>query len=269
LVFAMSDNLGKLFYTVLGGVIITAFSYFFFPEKIQLPPQLSVSHDYVNMVYADDIFSSELVDRFLIAGSKKLFDGKNVNIWSDVVKKIENIDTFEGLVNVTVNQIDIFNNTNKRLSDIVFLNNFDFRAYLVNETSKDKFKVIDSKNSYKINYIDPGTHIYVTAFSKHPIYDLEKFSIIQGDTKLKVEKFYFDEEFLPFMSFFSNNPFLSFSIIGLGIISGVVFILSFGISLLLRYYPQTFVRLVSKAEYERMRKIVALYRSEERRLADE
>lgn len=257
----MRESFQNLFFAVIGGVIVAAVSYFFFSDSETPIEYATVSHGYTNIVNPDSVLDS-LSFRQFFEYSETLENGdpkfENIN---EIYDSFQDIDIFQNLKFVSIHTFEISNQTSTVINDIVLRPNFEFFSYYIGNINNEFFKALPNSENFSISPLHPNDKVFVVGFDKHFSWrsfddQSDYLSISQGGKSLTVHRNYVAEDMLPAIRLIEKNPFLSFSIFSLLCVFSMVFLMMVVIDLTAKFYPEITVKFMSRADRDRLTKLV-------------
>ncbi|EUB97553.1 hypothetical protein PMI07_000113 [Rhizobium sp. CF080] len=250
---------------VVGGLIVAIVSaYFLIPEE-KLPPEsrLRVEYDDAVLYYPDSIVRN-FVLKYIVDDKVAKENAEVREKVFDFYKRIIEAKLFDSKAFSSVRDIRIYNDTDKRIERITFKHEFQFGAFVVNESvSNEIFNSVDSGADFIINYIDPGKSVNITGFSTF-IVDVKSknFLVLLAGKKQdiidKSARGGFGEQPLDTSLYSGRDAVLwimLFLVVGILILVAILTIVD---RLIFQFWPETYVKIGGKKIEAEARRIVEI-----------
>ncbi len=260
----MGEKLSNLFYTIVGGLIVAAGTYFFFSPTGAVTPTLDIQYRYWNISGLPSIISDIFLERldFTPPDGGKISDDEKRRVKS-VINDSQKYNYIYQAFFSSLNRIEIFNQTDTRISDIEIINQYENPMYLLNESSPGVFLKIEKNERHKLDFIDPSSKLFLVVFSS----DVSEYRpepnvvILAGGKRQPID--------LPVSSMYESEPFATLAkypfwtsiIFASGIVALFALVVGLFVESLKKISPDLRWKLTSKTEYENGKKLVEFYES--------
>lgn len=253
----MQEHFKSLIFTVLGGVIVASFTFFFLSEKKNDAEVIAATHRKIDLIYGDRIihnFVSELVSM------TDTSDKKERLFYFDTLMKLLEKKNFGGFVYNEIHSYKIENVSKSLLKDITIVNNYEYTSYIINHKSETPFKILKSGERDKIDELLPEEALFIICFSRPDNFDLKVATIIHNDKLVEPINLSLTDTEMSALRFARDNIALAIPAASLLLLGGFLFLILVPVTILLHINPRIYgEKFLSKGDYERFKKVLSFY----------
>jgi len=276
----LRSDLKNLYFTVLGGLIVAAFSYLFFSPASEYQNRLTAEYRRIQITYADSIFNDLALSR-LFKAKDAICEGVETSDCSKKLAKIADLlptsAQFQNRHYTAAHELIIRNDTEFSVANLEIEHDFSYVGYVIFNKDNKYFHRLSKGSVFSIEELKPGKKVEAVFFSGAGYSaDASNINVTESGKSLKLRPIYegldgpglFSEELSSIVWFSFRNPFMTYLISISMFLSLLIILISLVMLVIRKVFPDFFrsvyARQLGKTEYNWLKSVLNLYEENRR-----